>query len=216
MNGNKNTDLSGSGSSGTIKLKDIPVGTYSVKISCNFDTLRESTPVTVNIKKTPTTMGEVLCSLPTITANKSTAKVGEIVSFNWRAVNPGSKCYASLNGQKVGDVSGDYGTMSPTASAVGNYAATLTCTCLDTSVTSNPANVVVTAANSAPVRKVLTTTENTEVKRYITEVLNGAGTDQVKARTIYNRMTELNLDPQHIADAMGMSLADVNAYLAKK
>ena len=89
VNGNKNTDLSGSGSSGVIPLplKDVAVGTYSVKISCTFDTLRESTPVTIDVKKTPTTMGEVLCNPPTITADKPTVKVGETVTFSWRVGN---------------------------------------------------------------------------------------------------------------------------------
>ena len=85
VDGNKTTDLSGSGYAGTIKLKDIPAGKYSAKISCNFDTLRESTPVTVNIHE-PYGL-DVMCNLPTIRADKSTVKVGETVTFTWDAAN---------------------------------------------------------------------------------------------------------------------------------
>ena len=72
----------------------------------------------------------------------------------------------------------------------------------------------VTTATSA--RRVLTTDEKKVVKDYVTAVITGAGTEKEKAQTIYNAMIAQGLDAQHIADSISGTLADVNAYLAKR
>ena len=47
-------------------------------------------------------------------------------------------------------------------------------------------------------------------------MLGGTGTDKEKAQSIYDAMTAYKIDAQNVADAIGYSVADVNAYLAKR
>ena len=197
----------------------------------NTPTSTSAKNATTSASASSTTTSAVTIPTPTVSLDKTTANAGETVTVNWNANGTPSYCQMYINGQADTNARFSEGKSSGsfpyTNVAAGTHSAYIECNYNGYAKFSSPATVTVktvstavtspsTTTTATSARKVLTEAEKTVVKNFVTDTLNGSATDKEKAQKIYNAMTTNGLDPQHIADSTGYSLADVNAFLAKR